>query len=164
LSCGRRTGAASSQDAAEAANERNEHDRRRNERHRSGAMSERPSSAADIPELAGSALAPPAGADDPVFRAPWEAQAFALTVSLHERGAFTWNEWAAELARAIRDAQARGDPDTGETYYAHWLTALERIAAAKGLVSVAALSLRKHEWEEAARRTPHGEPIVLGRN
>ena len=28
----------------------------------------------------------------PVFREPWEAQAFAMTLSLHERGLFTWPE------------------------------------------------------------------------
>jgi nitrile hydratase accessory protein len=116
----------------------------------------------DIPELASGSLQPPgAAADGPVFAAPWEAQAFALVLALHERGVFTWKEWAAELAQAIRDDQARGDPDTGETYYLHWLTALERIAAAKGLVTDARLARRRTEWEEAAQRTPHGKPIVL---
>ena len=103
----------------------------------------------------------PCDAEGPVFREPWEAQAFALTLSLHERGIFSWKEWAAALAQAIRDAQAAGDADTGDTYYRHWLTALERIAAAKGLVTTAMLARRKGDWESAARRTPHGKPIVL---
>jgi hypothetical protein len=38
----------------------------------------------------------------PVFRAPWEAEAFALAVSLKERGLFTWNEWAATLGDEIK--------------------------------------------------------------
>jgi len=59
--------------------------------------------------------------DGPVFREPWEAQAFAMALALHERGLFTWNEWAAALAEEIKRAQAAGDPDTGETYYRHWL-------------------------------------------
>ena len=63
----------------------------------------------------------PRDADGPVFREPWEAQAFAMTLALHERGLFTWNEWAAALAAEIKRAQAAGDPDTGETYYSHWL-------------------------------------------
>jgi nitrile hydratase accessory protein len=74
----------------------------------------------------------PADAAGPVFDAPWQAQAFAMTLALHERGLFTWAEWADYLNRAIADAQAAGDPDRGDTYYAHWLTALERISAAKG--------------------------------
>ena len=36
--------------------------------------------------------------DGPVFREPWEAQAFAMALALHGRGLFTWNEWAAALA------------------------------------------------------------------
>ncbi len=70
--------------------------------------------------------------DGPVFSAPWQAQAFAMTLALHERGVFTWTEWARSLSEAIRDAQASGDPDRGDTHYAHWLDALERIYTAKG--------------------------------
>jgi nitrile hydratase accessory protein len=58
--------------------------------------------------------------DGPVFREPWEAQAFAMALALHERGLFTWNEWAETLADEIKCAQAAGDADTGETYYRHW--------------------------------------------
>ena len=90
-----------------------------------------------------------------------QAAAFAMTLLLHERGVFTWAEWAAELADAIRDAQAQGDPDRGDTYYVHWLTALERIATAKGCVTRDGLEKRKNAWEVAARRTPHGRPIEL---
>ncbi len=97
----------------------------------------------------------------PVFHAPWEAAAFAMTLALHERGLFTWNEWADHLHQAIRDAQAAGDPDRGDTYYVHWLTALERIVAAKGCVTSEVLLERRHAWDEAARRTPHGRPIEL---
>ena len=71
-------------------------------------------------------------AEGPVFREPWEAQAFALALSLHERGLFTWPEWAATLGAEIKQAQAVGDPDTGGTYYRHWLTALERLVAENG--------------------------------
>jgi len=101
--------------------------------------------------------------EERVFAAPWEAQAFAMAVALHERGAFTWKEWSATLAEVIAEVKARGERDTGERYYEHWLTALERIAARKALVTPAALERRRHEWEEAARRTPHGKPIELGR-
>lgn len=101
--------------------------------------------------------------DGPVFRAPWEAQAFAMTLALYERGAFSWKEWADALALAISDAQAAGDPDTGESYYLHWLDALEAITKKKGLVTGELLVHRKQEWDDAARRTPHGKPIELKR-
>ena len=99
--------------------------------------------------------------DGPVFREPWEAQAFAMTLSLHERGLFTWNEWAATLADEIKRAQASGDPDTGETYYRHWLATLERLIAAKGVASLETQHRYRDAWDHAADRTPHGSPIEL---
>ena len=75
----------------------------------------------------------PRDEEGPVFREPWEAQAFAMTLSLYERGLFTWPEWAQTLGAEIKRAQAAGDPDTGETYYRHWLNALERLVAEKSV-------------------------------
>ena len=103
----------------------------------------------------------PQGEDGPVFREPWEAQAFAMALSLHQRGVFTWPEWAATLAEEISRAQAAGDPDTGETYYQHWLNALERLVAEKGVADRSTLTRYRDAWERAAEATPHGEPIVL---
>jgi nitrile hydratase accessory protein len=99
----------------------------------------------------------------PVFQEPWQAQAFAMTLKLHDRGAFTWSEWAHYLGREIQVAQACGDPDLGDTYYLHWLAALERIVADKGLLGATDLARRKEEWADAARSTPHGQPIELRR-
>ena len=104
----------------------------------------------------------PRDENGPVFREPWEAQAFALTVSLYRRGLFTWPEWAATLAEEIKRAQQAGDPDRGDTYYRHWLAALERIVAEKGLSEEADLARYRAAWDHAAARTPHGAPIVLG--
>ena len=103
----------------------------------------------------------PRDADGPVFAEPWQAQAFAMAVKLHERGVFSWQEWADTLTEEIRSAQAAGDPDSGATYYSHWLATLERLVVAKGLESAAALHQRKHAWDRAARATPHGSPILL---
>jgi nitrile hydratase accessory protein len=103
----------------------------------------------------------PRDAGGPVFQEPWEAQAFAMTVALHERGLFTWPEWTAALASEIKRAQAAGDRDTGETYYRHWLAALERIVADKGITDTKALARHYNAWGHAADRTPHGEPIEL---
>jgi len=99
--------------------------------------------------------------DGPVFRAPWEAHAFALAVTLHARGLFSWPEWAAALAAEIKRAQAAGDPDTGETYYLHWLATLERMLADKGVASPQMLHRYRDAWDHAAERTPHGRPIEL---
>ena len=103
----------------------------------------------------------PHDADGPVFREPWEAQAFAMALALHERGLFTWHEWATTLGEEIKRAQAAGDPDTGETYYRHWLNALERIVAEKGIATRDTLHRYRDAWDHAADRTPHGSPIEL---
>jgi nitrile hydratase accessory protein len=103
----------------------------------------------------------PRDAGSPVFREAWEAQAFALALELGERGVFSWTEWAATLAEEIKRAQAAGDPDTGETYYHHWVAALERMVTAKGLSTQAMLKRYHDAWDAAADRTPHGKPIEL---
>ena len=97
----------------------------------------------------------------PVFREPWEAQAFAMALALQRRGVFTWSEWAAALGEEIKRAQAAGDPDTGETYYRHWLATLERLVGEKGIASAETLERYRDAWDRAADRTPHGAPIVL---
>jgi nitrile hydratase accessory protein len=97
----------------------------------------------------------------PVFREPWEAQAFAMTLALHQRGIFSWTEWAEELARQIRTAQAAGDADLGDSYYRHWLAALEVLVAAKGASSIEELTRYQRAWGHAADRTPHGRSIEL---
>jgi len=103
----------------------------------------------------------PVDADGPVFREPWEAHAFAMALTLHAHGLFTWTEWAATLADEIRRAQSAGDADTGETYYRHWLATLERLVAEKGVASHATLDRYRDAWDHAADRTPHGKPIEL---
>ena len=103
----------------------------------------------------------PRDADGPVFRAPWEAQAFAMAVTLHERGHFTWKEWAARLADEIAAAKTRGEADDGSRYYYYWLAALEKLVAEKRLIAADELATRKDAWDRAARDTPHGQPIEL---
>jgi len=107
-----------------------------------------------LPEL-------PRNQEGPVFNEPWEAQAFALAVRLSEAGYFSWAEWAAFLSQEIKAAQQRGDPDLGNTYYRHWLNALEQICKQKGLIPVAGLLRRKEEWRLAYLHTPHGKPVEL---
>jgi len=98
---------------------------------------------------------------EPVFAEPWQAQAFAMAVALHQRGLFTWPEWAEALTKQIAAAQAGGDADLGDTYYRHWLAALETLVAAKGASSPDELARYRNAWDHAADRTPHGQPIEL---
>ena len=103
----------------------------------------------------------PSSERDPVFSEPWEAEAFAIALALHQRGVFTWDEWAVTLGSEIKRAQAKGDPDLGTTYYRHWLAALERLVQQKGITNAETLNRYQQAWDRAADRTPHGQPIVL---
>lgn len=96
-----------------------------------------------------------------MFAEPWEARAFAIVVSLYDRGLYTWAEWADALAARIKAAEAAGDPDVGgHSYYHHWLDALEDLLARKGIGSADTARWRA-AWQHAANRTPHGAPIEL---
>lgn len=106
------------------------------------------------------ALRLPREGGEPVFREPWEAQAFGMAVALNERGLFAWSEFAEHLAARIAARAASGQVDDGTDYYADWLAALEDLVAERGLVGKDELALRKEEWAEAARETPHGQPIL----
>jgi len=97
----------------------------------------------------------------PLFREPWEAQAFAMTLALYRKGLFSWPEWAAALAAEIERAQRAGEPDAGDTYYRHWLAALERLVVAKGIADRTGLARYRDAWDRAAERTPHGTAIEL---
>jgi nitrile hydratase accessory protein len=103
----------------------------------------------------------PCDAEGPVFAAPWQAQAFALALALHQRGLFTWPEWAQALAARIRAEPAAADEDAGDAYYRQWLGALEDMVAARGASSPAELARYQQAWDRAADRTPHGTPIEL---
>lgn len=103
----------------------------------------------------------PADDDGPVFAEPWQAQAFALALSLHQSGCFTWSEWANALAGEIDEARRRGEADLGDTYYLHWLNALERLCVEKTGLTPAQLAGRKDAWRRAYLDTPHGKPVEL---
>jgi nitrile hydratase accessory protein len=115
----------------------------------------------DGPLWPGQDLGIPRDDGGPVFRMPWEAHAFAMALTLHARGVFTWPEWAAVLAEEIKQAQAKGDPDAGNTYYRHWLATLEKLVAEKGVASMKMLERYRNAWDHAAERTSHGSPIEL---
>ena len=99
--------------------------------------------------------------DEPVFREPWEAQAFAMTLALHEQGLFSWPEWTEALAQQIARTPAAPDSGRGDSYYHHWLAALEQLVATKGGSSMQELAHYGEGWRRAAERTPHGQPIEL---
>lgn len=113
------------------------------------------------PDLAALGPIPREGDGAPVFAAPWQAQAFAMTLALHEQGLFTWTEWAQALGAEIARAGRMTDVAARPGYYECWLAALERLVADKGLASPAELDALGAAFRRAAQATPHGAPILL---
>lgn len=103
----------------------------------------------------------PRNNEGPIFREPWEAEVFATTLSLYEQGLFTWPAWATCLSEEIVRAQENGDPDLGDTYYQHWLAALEKMIVKIELGNETQLHQLYSAWDCAAQSTPHGRPITL---
>ena len=100
----------------------------------------------------------PDGFDDPVFAEPWQAEAFAITVALHDKGVFSWSEWADALSAEVKKPDAARE---GYDYYEHWLSALERLLSTKGVAGKDEIDALAAAWERAAHATPHGKPILL---
>jgi nitrile hydratase accessory protein len=100
----------------------------------------------------------PPGIDEPVFAEPWQAEAFAMVVALHERGLFAWSEWAEALSAEVHRPGAAPD---GHDYYEHWLAALEKLLAKKGVAPAEDVDALAAAWQRAAHATPHGKPILL---
>jgi nitrile hydratase accessory protein len=109
-------------------------------------------------ELVDHSQAIPLDCGEPAFAAPWEAQAFAMTLKLHENGLFSWPEWAEALGAEISAAGPHSPPSD---YYRLWLCALEKLCSGKALISPDSIRRRQAQWREAAAATPHGQPIVL---
>jgi nitrile hydratase accessory protein len=107
---------------------------------------------------AGSEPPTPGSADAPVFAEPWQAEAFAMVVALHERGLFSWSEWADALSGEVKKPGAAVD---GSDYYACWLRALEKLLAAKDVIGGNEIDALAAAWHRAAHATPHGKPILL---
>ncbi len=107
-------------------------------------------------------LKPLAGVDgEPAFAEAWQAEALALADSLVQHGLFTAGAWSEALGLALREAEARGEPDDQETYYRAVLLALERLIDAHSDIDFAAMRQMRENWEAAYRATPHGQPVEL---
>ena len=95
------------------------------------------------------------------FAEPWQARAFAIAVLASRQGCFTWSEWTHALSRELQSLSDADPQASGARYFDCWLSALQSLLIRKGAVRQAELHERKHAWEDAYRRTPHGVPVSL---
>lgn len=105
-------------------------------------------------------LPPPASlaSENNTFHEPWQAQAFAMTIALHQKGLFSWKEWATCLSAQLGELGAAED---GSDYYRRWLSALEKLLSDKGVAAGSEIDALAASWQRAAHATPHGKPILL---
>ena len=99
--------------------------------------------------------------EGPAFRAPWEAQVFALVCALQDAGKLPPAEWSALLGEEIRLVKERGEPDLGDKYYVHCLAALEKWLSKANFAAHDEIAQRVADWRAAYLRTPHGQPVRL---
>ena len=95
------------------------------------------------------------------FDEPWHAAAFAITVHLHDRGLFTWPDWADALGRALAGDAHAGCLDGSDDYYRAWLAALQEMLATGGVADAADIEQVKQAWTDAYLTTPHGQPVAI---
>jgi len=108
--------------------------------------------------LAQSPQLPKSADGEPVFPEPWAAEAFAMTVHLHEKGLFAWSEWAEQLSAELHKP---GRAIDGSDYFDCWVVALSSLLVSKGIADADTILALQRSWQRAAEATPHGKPIVL---
>ena len=77
--------------------------------------------------------------DEPVFHAPWEKRAFAITVACGFGG-----EWNIDMARHARES-LHPALYLRSTYYEKWLLGLEKLLIERGIVSEQEITQRMAE-------------------
>jgi nitrile hydratase beta subunit len=85
--------------------------------------------------------------DEPVFHAPWESRAFALTVA-----AAAHRKWNIDSSRHARERMPAAEY-LAATYYERWLHGLETLLVEKGLVTAQELESGRPESKGDATRT-----------
>lgn len=89
--------------------------------------------------------------EEPTFDSPAQARAFGLVVALSREGAFEWNAFRDELIDRIAGDDGSLETETEQSYYDHWLEAIERLLDENGYVSPAELEERAREFASGER-------------
>lgn len=98
---------------------------------------------------------------EPVFDEAWQAQLLAMVDQMIGNGVFTNVLWSETLGQNLKDAEARGQADDIDTYYAAVLSTFETLLAQSTEVSSDIITDKQQAWERAYLSTPHGQPVIL---
>jgi len=98
---------------------------------------------------------------EPVFDEAWQAQLLAMVDQMIGDGVFTNTLWSETLGQNLKEAEASGQADDIDTYYAAVLRTFETLLAESTGISTSIINDRQKAWELAYLSTPHGQPVLL---
>jgi nitrile hydratase accessory protein len=102
-------------------------------------------------ELSG-AIAPPLANGELLFEAPWQGRVFGMARALADQGAFTWDDFRAELIAVIGAWDAQAEDASVYYYYDRFLQALEVLLVKRGMLAEGELRAQV----DALEARPHG--------
>ena len=88
-----------------------------------------------------------------VFASPWEGRAFGIALALENQDIYPWDHFRDELIGEIAENYSNVGPSASHRpgYYRQWLSALEKLAVAKGLLTREELDQRTLEFLSGQR-------------
>jgi nitrile hydratase accessory protein len=95
------------------------------------------------------------------FQKPWHATGFAILLSLHRAGLFSWPEWVDAFSSRDRMSPDRAGECVEDGYYRRVLETVEDLLSGKGMMTAQALAAMDDAWRRAYLGTPHGMPVEL---
>lgn len=99
------------------------------------------------------------------FDQAWEIRAFSITTALHAEGNFDWDEFQSRLIEAIKTWENGRTTVSSWNYYERWMSALEDLMRAKGLITDDELDQRTEQFLATPANANHQhavrEPIAV---
>jgi nitrile hydratase accessory protein len=80
-----------------------------------------------------------------VFKHPWAARLFGLTLAIVEKGSFSIKEFQQAMFKSVGDYEKAGSITDDTTYYTCWINALLGLLGEKNLTSEAAITELERE-------------------
>ena len=97
---------------------------------------------------------------DLIFSEPWQAELFAITLNLHEKGLFNWNSWTKKLGSSLK-RDNNNSTDNLEYYFLSWLSALEETLLEMKITELTKIASIEKAWKDAISKTPHGKKVEI---
>ncbi len=99
---------------------------------------------------------------DPVFDEAWQAQLLAMVDQMITNNVFSNSLWSKTLGANLKAAEAAGQSDDIDTYYAAVLQSFEQLIELSSSISNQTITDKQQAWERAYLNTPHGQPVIIG--